>query len=138
MALCGIGFGFFQTPNNATIMTAGPQNRAGAAGGMLAVARTLGWCVGSALVTLIFSLSHGNATVLCLQVACGFTLAGAIASVLARRLPAPAVVAGHNWLASQITRSSYPRSYFYPPWGRGLVKGAWPQPWPEFTVAKSE
>ncbi|HTE79493.1 MAG TPA: MFS transporter, partial [Reyranella sp.] len=53
MALCGIGFGFFQTPNNATIMTAGPQNRAGAAGGMLAVARTLGWCVGSALVTLI-------------------------------------------------------------------------------------
>jgi len=81
MALCGIGFGFFQTPNNATIMTAGPQNRAGAAGGMLAVARTLGWCVGSALVTLIFSLSHGNATVLCLQVACGFALAGAIVSV---------------------------------------------------------
>jgi DHA2 family multidrug resistance protein-like MFS transporter len=81
MALCGIGFGFFQTPNNATIMTAGPQNRAGAAGGMLAVARTLGWCVGSALVTLIFSLSHGNATVLCLQVACGFALTGAIASV---------------------------------------------------------
>jgi DHA2 family multidrug resistance protein-like MFS transporter len=62
-------------------MTAGPQNRAGAAGGMLAVARTLGWCVGSALVTLIFSLSHGNATVLCLQVACGFALAGAIVSV---------------------------------------------------------
>ena len=81
MALCGVGFGFFQTPNNATIMTAGPQNRAGAAGGMLAVARTLGWCVGSALVTLIFSLSHGNATVLCLQVACGFALVGAIASV---------------------------------------------------------
>jgi len=81
MALCGIGFGFFQTPNNATIMTAGPQNRAGAAGGMLAVARTLGWCIGSALVTLIFSLAHGNATMLCLQVACGFALAGAIASV---------------------------------------------------------
>jgi DHA2 family multidrug resistance protein-like MFS transporter len=81
MALCGIGFGFFQTPNNATIMTAGPQNRAGAAGGMLAVARTLGWCIGSALVTLIFSLVQGNATILCLQVACGFALAGAIASV---------------------------------------------------------
>ena len=80
MALCGVGFGFFQTPNNATIMTAGPQNRAGAAGGMLAVARTLGWCVGSALVTLIFSLSQANATVLCLQVACGFALVGAIAS----------------------------------------------------------
>jgi hypothetical protein len=32
-------------------------------------------------VTLIFSLSHGNATILCLQVACGFALAGAIVSV---------------------------------------------------------
>jgi hypothetical protein len=31
-------------------------------------------------VTLIFSLLHGNATVFCLQVACGFALAGAIAS----------------------------------------------------------
>ena len=41
MALCGIGFGFYQTPNNATIMTAGPGTRSGAAGGMLAVARTL-------------------------------------------------------------------------------------------------
>ena len=32
MALCGIGFGFYQTPNNATVMTAGPVSRSGAAG----------------------------------------------------------------------------------------------------------
>jgi len=81
MALCGIGFGFYQTPNNTTVMTAGPVSRSGAAGGMLAVARTLGWCVGSALVTLIFSLAHDDATIRCLEVACGFAVVGAITSV---------------------------------------------------------
>ncbi|SJZ31788.1 MFS transporter, DHA2 family, multidrug resistance protein [Enhydrobacter aerosaccus] len=81
MAICGIGFGFYQTPNNATVMTAGPVSRSGAAGGMLAVARTLGWCIGSALVTVIFSLSAQGATILCLEIACGFAIVGAIVSV---------------------------------------------------------
>jgi DHA2 family multidrug resistance protein-like MFS transporter len=81
MALCGIGFGFYQTPNNATVMTAGPVSRSGAAGGMLAVARTLGWCFGSALVTLIFAVAQADATIRCLEIACAFALAGAVASV---------------------------------------------------------
>ena len=81
MALCGIGFGFYQTPNNATVMTAGPVSRSGAAGGMLAVARTLGWCLGSAMVTLIFALSKTGATTRCLELACVFAAAGAMASV---------------------------------------------------------
>jgi DHA2 family multidrug resistance protein-like MFS transporter len=81
MAICGIGFGFYQTPNNATVMTAGPVSRSGAAGGMLAVARTLGWCIGSALVTLVFSVAHDNATILCLEIAAGFAAAGALTSV---------------------------------------------------------
>jgi DHA2 family multidrug resistance protein-like MFS transporter len=81
MALCGVGFGFFQTPNNATIMTAGPVMRSGAAGGMLAVARTLGWCLGSALVTVIFATVETDATIRCLEVACGFAVVGAVASV---------------------------------------------------------
>ncbi len=81
MALCGIGFGFFQTPNNAALMTAGPANRAGAAGGMLAMARILGWCLGSALVAVLFALVHGRPTVACLEVACGFATFGAIVSV---------------------------------------------------------
>ena len=81
MAICGIGFGFYQTPNNTTVMTAGPVSRSGAAGGMLAVARTLGWCFGSALVTLIFSLAHDNATIRCLDFAAGFAALGAVFSV---------------------------------------------------------
>jgi DHA2 family multidrug resistance protein-like MFS transporter len=81
MAICGIGFGFYQTPNNATVMTAGPVSRSGAAGGMLAVARTLGWCIGSAMVSLIFSLSRTDATIHCLELGSAFAAAGAIASV---------------------------------------------------------
>lgn len=81
MAICGIGFGLYQTPNNATVMTAGPVHRSGAAGGMLAVARTLGWCLGSALVTVIFALGKENVTIHCLEVACGFAAMGAVFSV---------------------------------------------------------
>ena len=34
MALCGLGFGFFQSPNNRTLLGSVPAARAGAAGGM--------------------------------------------------------------------------------------------------------
>ncbi|RYE87189.1 MAG: MFS transporter, partial [Oxalobacteraceae bacterium] len=56
MAICGIGFGFYQTPNNITLMTAGPPSRNSAASAMVAVARTVGWSLGSAVVALIFGL----------------------------------------------------------------------------------
>ena len=81
MALCGVGFGFFQTPNNATLMTAGPLDRAGAAGGMLAMARIFGWCLGSALVAVVFALAHAQPTIACLELACGFAAFGAVVSV---------------------------------------------------------
>lgn len=80
MGICGIGFGFFQTPNNTTLMTTGPGNRSGAASGMVAVARTMGWSLGSALVALIFGLGGARATVICLEVAAGFAAIGALAS----------------------------------------------------------
>lgn len=47
MALCGAGFGTFQTPNNRTIIGAAPRQRSGAAGGMQASARTLGQTAGA-------------------------------------------------------------------------------------------
>jgi DHA2 family multidrug resistance protein-like MFS transporter len=81
MALCGMGFGFFQTPNNTTLMTSGPLNRSGAAGGMLAVARIFGWCLGSALVAVIFAVVTEHPTLTCLHVACGFAAVGAIVSL---------------------------------------------------------
>ncbi len=81
MAVCGVGFGFFQTPNNTTLMTAGPVRRSGAAGGMLALARISGWCLGSALVAVVFALVHDRPTIACLELACGFAVFGALVSV---------------------------------------------------------
>ena len=40
--LAGVGFGFFQTPNNRNMLLAAPRERAGAAGGMQGTARLLG------------------------------------------------------------------------------------------------
>jgi DHA2 family multidrug resistance protein-like MFS transporter len=81
MAVCGLGFGFYQTPNNITVMTAGPAARSGAAGGMMAVARTIGWTLGSALVALIFAVSIARPTVMCLEVAAGFAMFAGLLSV---------------------------------------------------------
>jgi DHA2 family multidrug resistance protein-like MFS transporter len=81
MGICGIGFGFYQTPNNITLMTAGPLERSGAASGMVAVARTVGWSLGSAVVALIFGLRGEQGAGTCLYVAVGFAAVGAVVSV---------------------------------------------------------
>ena len=81
MGICGIGFGFYQTPNNITLMTAGPPERSGAASGMVAVARTVGWSLGSAVVALIFGLRGEQGAGPCLYVAVGFAAVGAVVSV---------------------------------------------------------
>ncbi|GEO80161.1 MFS transporter [Pararhodospirillum oryzae] len=86
MALCGLGFGFFQTPNNATLMTAGPVRRSGAAGGMLAVARVSGWCAGSTIVALLLAGAGPGAPVWCLGVAAGLAGVGALVSVSRARV----------------------------------------------------
>lgn len=54
MAMCGIGFGLFQTPNNRAILDSTPLNRSSAAGGMMSSARLLGQTIGAALVSLSF------------------------------------------------------------------------------------
>ncbi len=57
MALCGIGFGLFQSPNNRTIVGSAPRNRSGAAGGMLATARLLGQTTGAVVVGASFHMA---------------------------------------------------------------------------------
>jgi len=56
MAVCGIGFGFFQSPNNRSMLGAAPRNRAGAAGGMLGTARLIGQSSGAVAVAALFKL----------------------------------------------------------------------------------
>ena len=91
MGVCGVGFGFYQTPNNLTLMTAGPPERSGAASGMVAVARTVGWSLGSALVALIFGLLGAGGARTCLYAGAAFAGVGAVVSVSragARRMAA--------------------------------------------------
>jgi DHA2 family multidrug resistance protein-like MFS transporter len=55
MALCGLGFGFFQAPNNRTLLSSAPRARSGAAAGMLSTVRSLGHASGAALVAVLFT-----------------------------------------------------------------------------------
>ncbi len=84
MGVCGLGFGFYQTPNNVAMMTAGPPDRSGAASGMVAVARTVGWSLGTALVALIFGLRGAGGAVTCLDAAAWFAAIGAVVSISRR------------------------------------------------------
>jgi MFS transporter, DHA2 family, multidrug resistance protein len=67
MALCGVGFGLFQSPNNRAMVSAAPRNRSGAAGGALATARLLGQTSGAVAVAAGFhwlGLGIGSTTTL--------------------------------------------------------------------------
>ena len=56
MAMCGIGFGLFQSPNNHIILTSAPAHRSGGASGMLGTARLSGQTLGAVLLAVIFGL----------------------------------------------------------------------------------
>jgi DHA2 family multidrug resistance protein-like MFS transporter len=83
MAICGIGIGLFQTPNNVTITTSAPIQRSGGASGMLGTARVLGQTLGTALVAVLFHVSgnQGGGEVVCLWVALGLAAAAGAMSL---------------------------------------------------------
>ncbi len=60
MAVCGIGFGFFQSPNNRLLIGSAPPDRAGAGSGMVSTARLVGQTTGSALVAVAFGMTHDH------------------------------------------------------------------------------
>lgn len=74
MLLAGIGFGFFQTPNNRALLTAAPLSRSGAAGGLQATTRVFGQSFGTALVAIGFGASalRGPTVALTLGCLCAF------------------------------------------------------------------
>lgn len=86
MAICGVGFGLFQSPNNRTMIGSTPVSRAGGASGMLGTARLLGQSTGAALTALAFGLFLQPGTA-ALVMAAGFSALAALVSVL-RLLPA--------------------------------------------------
>ncbi|MFT4068973.1 MFS transporter [Paraburkholderia sp.] len=82
MALCGAGFGIFQSPNNRTILSSAPRERSGGASGMLGTARLTGQTLGAALVALIFGVAPKNGPIVALYVAAGFSAVAAVVSTL--------------------------------------------------------
>ena len=60
LAICGAGFGLFQSPNNHTITTSAPHHRAGAASGMLGTARLTGQATGAALLAAVFAVASAH------------------------------------------------------------------------------
>ncbi len=58
LAICGTGFGFFQSPNNRLLIGSAPPDRAGAGSGMVSTARLVGQTTGSALVAVVFGLTQ--------------------------------------------------------------------------------
>jgi DHA2 family multidrug resistance protein-like MFS transporter len=98
MALCGLGFGFFQSPNNRILIGSAPRERSGAASGMLATARLLGQTLGSAMVALVFGLTNATGpagvargAMAAVGLAAGFAAVGAAVSALRLRQAVPAI-----------------------------------------------
>jgi DHA2 family multidrug resistance protein-like MFS transporter len=53
-AVCGIGFGIFQVPNNHSMLATAPHSRSGAASAMLSLSRLIGQTLGALMAALLF------------------------------------------------------------------------------------
>jgi DHA2 family multidrug resistance protein-like MFS transporter len=80
-AVCGLGFGFFNTPNNRAILMSAPLSRSGGASGMQATSRLFGQTTGAALVALVFGLFPEGATTKTLAIAAALAAAAAVVSL---------------------------------------------------------
>jgi DHA2 family multidrug resistance protein-like MFS transporter len=80
MAMCGVGFGFFQAPNLKAIMGAAPLSRAGGASGMIATSRLIGQASGAALVAFCFTVSGKSGTTYALGLGAAFAAVASVAS----------------------------------------------------------
>ena len=81
VALSGLGFGLFQSPNNKVMFSSAPRSRSGGASGMQSTARLLGQSIGAALAAIIFGLTASYNLPLSLGVAAAFALVAAVVSI---------------------------------------------------------
>ncbi|WP_173089089.1 MFS transporter [Devosia sp. 1635] len=86
MAVAGLGFGFFQTPNNRILVTSAPIERSGGASGLQAMARECGFALGASLLGLAFAMSPQHPAAAGVGVSVALTV-GATALGLARCFP---------------------------------------------------
>ena len=88
MALCGVGYGLFQSPNNHTIITSAPPHRSGGASGMLGTARLTGQTLGAVLLAMIFAMfdpQGGHGSFVALWLGAGFAALAGVCSGLRMR-----------------------------------------------------
>jgi predicted MFS family arabinose efflux permease len=99
LAVCGLGMGLFQAPNNTVVMNALPRARLGQGGGLLATARNAGMAAGVALAGALFALRAGPGAgaeeflrgyALALQAGAGLAVLAAVVSMGAGRVGAGA------------------------------------------------
>jgi DHA2 family multidrug resistance protein-like MFS transporter len=84
LAICGLGFGFFQAPNNRLIIGSAPPDRSGGASGLQSVGRLMGQSLGTALLAVAFGRAPQYAIEIAIWTAAAMTLVGACASGLRR------------------------------------------------------
>jgi len=89
MFIGGIGFGFFQTPNNRAMLGGAPRHRSGAAGGMQATTRVFGQGVGTAFAGLAFQLSAAHGAAFGVGVAITCAIGALMVNVLRHLDPTP-------------------------------------------------
>ncbi len=89
LALCGVGFGIFQPPNNSVIIASSPLNRSGSASGIMATSRLVGQTLGASLVAMLFYfIPQENANQI-LYISGGFAAMATIISISRLSLPLP-------------------------------------------------
>jgi len=82
MAVCGAGFGLFQSPNSHAILSSAPRSRSGAAGGMLSTSRLVGQTLGAAGVAILFRADPASGSNAALRVAAALALIAALVSAV--------------------------------------------------------
>jgi MFS transporter, DHA2 family, multidrug resistance protein len=83
MAICGAGFGIFQSPNNKAIITSAPPGRSGGASGMQATARLVGQSLGAAVAAVLFAFAGSDGQAMAaLAAAAALSASGAVTSIL--------------------------------------------------------
>ena len=84
LAICGFGFGFFQSPNNRVIIGSAPPHRSGGAAGLQSSGRLVGQSLGTATMAIAFGRAPHMATEIAIWTAACLALAGACTSGLRR------------------------------------------------------
>lgn len=82
MFLTGMGFGFFQTPNNKAMLLSTPIHRSSATGGTQATTRLFGQGIGAGIVALCFTIGQGEGAMYAMTISVGITVIAVLINLI--------------------------------------------------------